>query len=302
MQAVNTMPIEPLMGNGQIRVNGDRTEQLRSVSWINSRVVFDHRHWVCADAELRWTAPHHLILLTERGRTSRTEVRCEGRTVFHGIDRPGSLTFVPAAVERHGSYRDANLFYSAIWIDPAFARGLAGGEQIHALPTFVNGRDPVVGSLMATLSAQVAAGQIPGAIYIEHLVALALLRIAEMGGAAQRSTRAGRINQKALMRVQDYIEANLGYDISLSDLAAVAGMPIDSFARRFKATTGLAPYAYVVERRIKRAEAMLETTHTDIGTVALALGFSSQSHFTTTFRRLRGVTPRTYRSNSFPGF
>jgi AraC family transcriptional regulator len=293
------MSIQPLMGNGHIRVRGDRTEQLRSVSWNDSRVVFDHRHWVCADAELRWTAPHHLILLTEKGRTSRTEVRCQGRTLFHGTDRPGSLTFVPASIERHGNYRDADLFYSALWIEPTFAKGLTGCEQLAALPTFVNGRDAVVGSLMASLSAQISAGHMPEAIYIEHLVALALLRIAEMGGAAQRPARAGHLGRKALMRVRDYIEANVGCDISLSDLAAVAGMPIDSFARRFKATMGLAPYAYVVERRMQRAEALLGTTDTEIGTIALALGFSSQSHFTTTFRRLRGVTPRTYRAHSF---
>jgi AraC family transcriptional regulator len=296
------MSIKPLMGDGQIRVRDDRTEQLRSVSWINSRVVFDHRHWVCADAELRWTAPHHLILLTERGRTSRTEVRCEGRTVFHGIDRPGSLTFVPASVERHGNYRDADLFYSALWIDPVFANGLCGCEAIHALPTFVNGRDPVVGALMGTLSAQVAAGQVPAAIYIEHLVALALLRIVEMNGSAPSSTGSGRLNRKALARVQDYIEANVGCDIALSDLAAVAELPVDSFARRFKATTGFSPYAYVIERRIRRAEDLLGTTDNEIGAIALTLGFSSQSHFTTTFRRLRGVTPRAYRAHSFPGF
>jgi len=296
------MPIEPLMGSGQIRVQGDRTEQLRSVSWNNSCLVFDHRHWVCADAELRWTAPHHLILLTERGRTSRTEVRCQGRTVFHGADRPGALTFVPASTERHGNYRDADLFYSALWIEPAFATRLSGCGQISALPTFVNAHDPVVGSLMAELSAQIAAGHMPAAVYMEHLVALALLRIADMGGAARRPARAAPLSRKTLARVQDYVEANIGSDMSLTDLAAVAGLPVDSFARRFKAATALAPYAYVVERRMQRAEALLGTTDTEIGAIALALGFSSQSHFTTTFRRLRGMTPRAFRANSFPDF
>jgi AraC family transcriptional regulator len=296
MHAVNVMPIEPLMGNGQVRVSGDRTEQLRSVSWNNSRVVFDHRHWVCADAELRWTAPHHLILLTERGRTARTEVRCDGRLIYDGRDAPGALTFVPAAVERHGAYRDADLFYCALWIDPTFPDTLSGCGRLPALPTFVNQSDPVVGPLMAALSSDISAGHDPGALYIEHMTALALLRIAALRDSApQRLARAGRLNRKALARVQDYVEANMERDISLSDLAALTGMPIDSFARRFKATTGIAPYAYVLERRVHRAEKLLSATETEISAIALALGFSSQSHFTTSFRRLRGVTPRAYR-------
>ena len=84
-----------------------------------------------------------------------------------------------------------------------------------------------------------------------------------------------------------------------SRLAALLDMPIDRFARRFKATTGLAPYAYVIARRVRRAEVLLQTTDRDIATIALALGFSSQSHFTTAFRQATGGTPAAYRAQFF---
>lgn len=45
---------------------------------------------------------------------------------------------------------------------------------------------------------------------------------------------------------------------------------------------------------------LLRETDLSIGSIAFRLGFSSQSHFTTTFRRLRGMTPRAYRVNSSP--
>ena len=95
----------------------------------------------------------------------------------------------------------------------------------------------------------------------------------------------------------------LGYgsrqEITLAELARLAGMGQDSFARRFRATTGLAPYAYVIEQRMRRAEELLAKGDLDLARIACALGFSSQSHFTTTFRRQRGLTPLAYRRQRF---
>ena len=89
-------------------------------------------------------------------------------------------------------------------------------------------------------------------------------------------------------------------DISLSDLAAIAGMAADTFARRFKSTTGRAPYAYVIEERVRRAELLLRESELQISVIAFRCGFSSQSHFTSTFRRLRGMTPRVYQAHFSP--
>jgi AraC family transcriptional regulator len=129
---------------------------------------------------------------------------------------------------------------------------------------------------------------------------LVLMRLAALRGAAPPKARTGRLSRKALARVEDYIEARLGTDIALADLAELADLPIDAFARRFKAATGLAPYAFVIERRVRRAEALLRSTGMEIGTIALALGFSSQSHLTTTFRRATGTTPGAYRAHFSP--
>jgi AraC family transcriptional regulator len=62
----------------------------------------------------------------------------------------------------------------------------------------------------------------------------------------------------------------------------------------------VAPYAFVLEERIRRAEALLADAALPIGIIAIRLGFSSQSHFTATFRRLRGISPRAYRMGILP--
>lgn len=291
------MSFRPLLGDGRVRSQEEKSEPLQTASWVSSSIVFDNRRWACREAELRWTAPHHLIVLTEEGGTSHTSIRHEARSLYDGMDRPGALTFVPAGAERQGFYRDVNLSYSALWIDPDIR--LPGCERLRELPILVNKKDVVIATLLSSLRDEMALGHKPDTAYVEHLVALVSLRVANLN-REQPSIRHGCLSRRALGRVRDYIDAHMNADISLSELAAVVDMAVDSFARRFKATTGLAPYAYVIEERVRRAEVLLRETGLSIGSIAFRLGFSSQSHFTATFRRLRGMTPRAYRVNSSP--
>ncbi len=292
------MSFRPLLGDGRIQASNQNTEALQTASWANSAVVFDSQRWTCQEAELRWTAPHHLIVLTDEGGTSQTCIRSEAKSLYDGQDRPGALTFVPAGAERLGIYRDVNLSYSALWIDPEI--GFPGCDTLRDLPILVNRNDSVVSALLSSLRAEMSLGHKPDTLYVEHLVAVASLRVAAMDRVQLPAVRYGCLGRRTLVRVRDYIDAHMKSDISLGDLAAIAGMAADTFARRFKATTGRAPYAYVIEERVRRAELLLRESELPIGTIAFRCGFSSQSHFTSTFRRLRGMTPRVYKAHFSP--
>ncbi|WP_037380988.1 helix-turn-helix domain-containing protein [Sinorhizobium americanum] len=292
------MSFRPLVGNGRIRAREEETVPLQSASWIGSSVVFDSRRWVCQEAELRWTAPHHLIVLTDGGSTSQTSIRTEGKALYDGQDRPGVLTFVPAGAERIGFYRDVDLCYSALWIDPELT--LPALERLRDIPILVNGSDAVIGTLLRSLCTEMSFGHRPDTVYVEHLVSLVGLRMAGLNGN-QIPTRNRGLGRRTFERVRDYIDAHIASDISLREVAAIAGMPVDTFARRFKETTGRPPYAYILEERVRRAELLLRDPSVAIGAIAFRVGFSSQSHLTTTFRRLKGITPRTYRLHFSPG-
>lgn len=298
------MSIRPIYGEGGVRSRDSHTEFMHRSSWVDASITLDRRRWVCDETELHWTAPQHVIILTEQGRTSRTRIQAGGSLVYDGEDRPGAVSFVPAGVEREGMYQNADLTYSALWIDPDCQ--VPGCEKLAHLPTMVNGSDTVIETLLRCLFTELAAGHQPDSAYIEHLAVLAALRVSSSLAGAQNMPlspvlRHAPLHRRTLARVDDFIEAHMDGDISLSDLAALADMPVDTFARRFRSATGQAPYAYVIERRIARARQLLATTDTPIGQLALSLGFSSQSHFTTTFRRLNGMTPRVFRAQSLPG-
>lgn len=105
----------------------------------------------------------------------------------------------------------------------------------------------------------------------------------------------GKILGRGIARVVDYIDAYIDQDLRLTSLAGVAGMSMYHFARRFHETVGVSPHAYVLARRIVRARAMLSRSDDRLAHIALACGFSSQSHFTTAFHRGLGVTPGEFR-------
>lgn len=107
--------------------------------------------------------------------------------------------------------------------------------------------------------------------------------------------RAETITTADLVRVTDFVDANIGRALRLDDLATVAGMSQFHFARAFKAAMNETPMRYVLERRIVAAKVALAGADT-IASVAIDTGFSSQSHFTTSFRLVTGVTPATWRA------
>jgi AraC family transcriptional regulator len=83
--------------------------------------------------------------------------------------------------------------------------------------------------------------------------------------------------------------------LSLSDLAAAAGLSRMHFAAQFRAATGSSPHEYLLCRRIEVAKTLLSETDTPLVQVALDVGFLAQAHFTTVFKRLTGDTPARWR-------
>lgn len=95
-------------------------------------------------------------------------------------------------------------------------------------------------------------------------------------------------------RARDYLHSHLHQDISLDDLANVAGVDRFRLTRAFKAAFGLAPHAYLIQLRLARARRLLAHGELPV-TVAAALGFADQSHLGRWFQRAYRMTPADYR-------
>jgi AraC family transcriptional regulator len=115
--------------------------------------------------------------------------------------------------------------------------------------------------------------------------------VADHGGRNVRSLQNWR-----LKRVLQYVDDHLTAKITLQDLAKVAGLSRMHFAAQFRAAVGMRPHQYLLKRRIERAEALLKQAEISLVEVALTVGFQTQAHFTTVFKRFAGDTPYQWRS------
>jgi AraC family transcriptional regulator len=98
-----------------------------------------------------------------------------------------------------------------------------------------------------------------------------------------------------LMRVLRYIETNIGEPITLANLAATVGLSRMYFAKQFRAATGIRPHDFVLRKRIERAQQLLAATSDALVDIALSVGFQTQAHFTTVFKKFTGTTPYQWR-------
>ncbi|MGY1590385.1 helix-turn-helix domain-containing protein [Geodermatophilus sp. SYSU D00708] len=95
--------------------------------------------------------------------------------------------------------------------------------------------------------------------------------------------------------VLEWASAHLAEDISVEVLARRALMSPRSFARRFKATTGTTPHAWLLGQRLAAAEELLENSDAPVEEIARLVGFGTAAGLREQFTRRRGVSPRAYR-------
>ncbi|MEU6251300.1 helix-turn-helix domain-containing protein [Streptomyces sp. NPDC047043] len=99
-----------------------------------------------------------------------------------------------------------------------------------------------------------------------------------------------------LLRARDLADARYYEALTVADLAAAAALSPAHFSRCFKAAFGESPHQYLLTRRLERAAALLLATDWTVAAIGVAVGVRSIGSFTTSFRRMYGVTPQAYRA------
>lgn len=136
-------------------------------------------------------------------------------------------------------------------------------------------------------------------VYLAALYQALVLRLARGGDDLRARANAEEgLSSQASRQIEAYLKENFHGQISVPDMAALLGISSGHFTTCFKASFGLTPHQYVIKLRLDEAEACLRDTQIPIGEIAARLGFSSQSHLTTAFRKYRGITPKEVRRRS----
>jgi AraC family transcriptional regulator len=157
--------------------------------------------------------------------------------------------------------------------------------------------DPRISTLIRLMEFEVTAGCPTGRLYGESLSAALLSYLTSRYSVTNEKREEGKstLSRKKLQIVMDYIYSHLNSNISLTELSGLIPTSAYTFCRLFRNTTGVTPHQYLIGVRIEEAKRFLAEGKRSIAEVSLLLGFANQSHFTRTFGRITGISPRRYR-------
>jgi len=212
---------------------------------------------------------------------------------------PGAVTVFPAGMPWSSRTPRTS---STILIDiaPEFVMSVVGRDvdkrHFEIYPAFAL-HDDRLASMASMLATEAHAGGPNGGLYGEGLATALVARMLRHHGSApsEMRPRARGLSAGELRQVTRYIEDNLDTRLSLHMLADTVGMSVYRLVRAFGRSTGVPPYRYVLQRRIERSKCLLADPTMPLTHVAFGSGFASQSHFTTAFSKLTGMTPGRYR-------
>ena len=162
--------------------------------------------------------------------------------------------------------------------------------------------DPHITAVLCAMTADLAEGSPAGRLYGESLANALAVYLLNRYAVRRRAPAAyrGGLPGYRLRRVLDHIGDNLSGDLSLSELASVAGISPHYFAELFRQSTGHPPHRYVLLQRIERAKQSLCERGNSVIEAGLDAGFQNPSHFARVFRKFVGTNPSRFKSDMAP--
>jgi AraC family transcriptional regulator len=177
----------------------------------------------------------------------------------------------------------------------ATAEEMGPGGRAFDLAPAIHVRDPQIERIGWMMQAEDRDACPGGRLFADSLASALAVRLvalqSPMKTAPPRALPAWR-----LRRVIEYVDAHLDQDLTLAELAAVAGFSPSHFKALFKQATGTPVHRFVLERRVERARLRLLEGRHSITEVALEAGFAHPSHMARWMRRLLGLSPSQIRA------
>jgi AraC family transcriptional regulator len=228
-----------------------------------------------------------------------------GKRKFAGRVRAGEVAIIPAgsswSCRAQGAHlRNALLLY----LRPLFVRSAAANFNFSykeiALTPQLGFRNQHILHVALSLLHELHETNVVGQLYADSLaIGLAMQVVRRYSSLKDVRLGRGGMSPHKLRKAVALIDHHLAVEeegrVSLRVVAREVGISYSHFSRAFKQSIGMSPTNYIAERRIERAKKLMQETDLPIAEIALRSGFSSQSHFTTSFRRFAKVTPKSFR-------
>lgn len=224
--------------------------------------------------------------------------RLDGRE--HEAMLPAATVFLPAGTVT-GWRVSVSFRRLIIRLQPAFLLELLppDAQWPEQLAMRAPAHDPVLDHYAGLVLHEANTGAVPDPSFLEafaRLIGTHILRRYVLSEGLAAAPPGLSPQQRA--RLDAYIRATLPEPIVIEALAEACGLSHYQLLRLIKRSTGDTPQHYVLTQRIELARKMLRESELPLTEIALALGFSSQSHFSNTFKAFTQTTPKAYRERS----
>ncbi|WP_417462145.1 helix-turn-helix domain-containing protein [Kordiimonas sp.] len=274
-----------------LRANAEMMDQINLLNEVAiSRWTID-RNSVAYEK----TDSHTLSLYLKGGDTS---YRADQRS---NSGAPGRLCLMPQGHASQWHIGDkvnfAHLYFSDTFFKHYAASHLEYDARLIELRDVTYADDTVLQHLLTTYFAQCEAARHCASMESEQTLMQIFNHLICSYGAIElknRTIKSGLSNYHRKI-VRSAIAERLQEKLTISDMAKLTGHSPYHFAHMFKLSFGAAPAQYINRQRIERAKTMLGT-NASLACISAKLGFAHQSHMTTQFRNIVGVTPGAYRA------
>jgi AraC-like DNA-binding protein len=263
-------------------------------------ITFDKRD----EAKLEFSPQSHLIILLLDGIPGGFQWGNGTQTGKISSAPPDTIIFNPARdclwIRKEKSQQHCRVWLLSI--DPTLFNRLDAGDVRLANLQFrqqIGIEDQELRQTLVAIKQEIESPGLNSRLYIETLLMLLMTRLIRR--ASNFATRRqpvyvkGGLSNWRLKRALALLETDLTKTPSLAELAGPLKLHPTSFCRAFKQSTGLSPHRYLLAQRISRAKEMMEDRKRTLTEIALDCGFNGSSQFSTVFKRITGVSPRSYR-------
>jgi AraC family transcriptional regulator len=239
----------------------------------------------------------NVLISIHLGRPARLACRRDGRR-FSGTAVHGDIDIIPAHTPSRWEMHDENDMALLLSLPQTLLHIVASESGLDAARLEIRNRfqirDTELEALSWAMKREMELRYPSGRFYLDGLaLAVASRLVARHSSVAESpQERNEGLSGHRLKHVLSFIEEQIAEDLSLTQIATVAGVSVSHLTTLFKRSMGIPVRQYVILRRLERAKTLLMQDNMSMAEIALATGFAHQSHMARHMRRAAGMPPR----------
>ena len=156
--------------------------------------------------------------------------------------------------------------------------------------------DPFLGSAMRQLWSSSSGRGGLDTLLGDSIISAIIAQVVNRAGKGDEAALGVHLPEWRIRQLTTFVHEHLGDDIRVEDMAQATGLSRRHFSRAFHAQLGETPHRWLTRVRLEQVVTLLSEGEVSLCSIAEQCGFSSQSHLSSTFKQVHGVTPSQWRS------